>query len=134
MWEDRHQRTISHPTIMPKENMTSPKLPRNVWFDALLTGIKSMHHLQVLKLDDLYVSNISNMVQSLKAFFYLKHFYFRYNYANESIGSYELRHLRQLEGLFLDYSNVDWNFLQCIFPQDFIFVQMRTQWHPSRSR
>ncbi|CAA2956649.1 LRR receptor-like serine threonine- kinase GSO1 [Olea europaea subsp. europaea] len=79
-----------------------------------LTGIKSMHSLQVLKLDSLYVSNISNMVQSLRAFAYLKHFYFRYNYVNGSIGSYDLSHLRRLEGLFLDNSIVDWNFLQSI--------------------
>ncbi|CAA2966837.1 LRR receptor-like serine threonine- kinase GSO1 [Olea europaea subsp. europaea] len=79
-----------------------------------LKGIKSIHSLQVLKLDSLYVSNISNMVQSLRAFSYLKHFYFRHNSVNGSIGSYELGHLRRLEGLFLDNSTVDWNFLQSI--------------------
>ncbi|CAA2956654.1 LRR receptor-like serine threonine- kinase GSO1 [Olea europaea subsp. europaea] len=75
---------------------------------------KSMHSLQVLKLDSLYFANISNVVQSLRAFSYLKHLYFRYNYVNRSIGSYELRHLRRLEGLFLDNSTVDWNFPQSI--------------------
>ncbi|XP_022893119.1 probable LRR receptor-like serine/threonine-protein kinase At4g36180 isoform X2 [Olea europaea var. sylvestris] len=78
-------------------------------------GIKSMHRLRVLKLDGIiFSSNISNMVQSLRAFSYLEHFYFRYNYINESIGTFELRHLRQLEQLFLDYSDVDGNFLQNI--------------------
>ncbi|XP_022893113.1 probable LRR receptor-like serine/threonine-protein kinase At4g36180 isoform X1 [Olea europaea var. sylvestris] len=77
-------------------------------------GIKSMHRLRVLKLDGISVSNISNLVQPLRAFSYLEHFYFRDNYINESIGTFELRHLRLLEGLFLDNSTVDGNLLQSI--------------------
>ncbi|CAA3014515.1 LRR receptor-like serine threonine- kinase GSO1 [Olea europaea subsp. europaea] len=76
--------------------------------------IRSMPSLQVLKLDDVSVSNISNMVQSLRVFSYLKHFYFRNNYINGNIGPYELRHLRSLERLFLDNSAVGGNFLQGI--------------------
>ncbi|CAI9766407.1 unnamed protein product [Fraxinus pennsylvanica] len=53
------------------------------------TGIESMHRLQVLKLNYINVSNISNMVQSMRAFSYLKHFHFRYNYVMGSIGSYD---------------------------------------------
>ncbi|CAA3030610.1 Hypothetical predicted protein, partial [Olea europaea subsp. europaea] len=54
-----------------------------------LTRIKRIHHLQVLKLEGIGVSIISNMVQSLRAFSYLKDFYFWYNHANGSMGSYE---------------------------------------------
>ncbi|CAA2981176.1 LRR receptor-like serine threonine- kinase GSO1 [Olea europaea subsp. europaea] len=115
LYNNKLKGTIQMKDLHALSNLEELDLSRNeVDNFTLPTGIKSVHHLQVLKLDDLYVSNISNMVQSLRAFSYLKHFYFRNNYVNGSIGSYELRHLRRLEGLFLDYSNVDWNFLQSI--------------------
>ncbi|KAL2474044.1 receptor like protein 13 [Forsythia ovata] len=75
--------------------------------------IKTMHNLQVLHLDSINVSNISNMLQSLKAFPYLKNLYLRY--MERPIATiYELRHLSQLEGLSLDGSSLDANFLQKI--------------------
>ncbi|KAL2524688.1 receptor like protein 13 [Abeliophyllum distichum] len=82
-------------------------------------GIKStIHSLQVLYLDGIIVSNISNMLQSLRAFPCLKNLYIRslrYNIAKRSIATiYELRHLSQLEGLFLANSYLDANFLQSI--------------------
>ncbi|KAL2545897.1 receptor like protein 56 [Forsythia ovata] len=77
--------------------------------------IKTMHSLQVLYLDSIIVSNISNMLQSLRAFPYLKNLYLRdYNLKRPIATIYELRHLSQLEGLFLDYSQLDTNFLRSI--------------------
>ncbi|KAL2459861.1 receptor like protein 14 [Forsythia ovata] len=74
---------------------------------------KTMHSLQVLYLDGIIVSNISNMLQSLRAFPYLKNLYLRY--MKIPIATiYELRHLSKLEGLFLDNSHLDANFLQSI--------------------
>ncbi|CAI9760111.1 unnamed protein product [Fraxinus pennsylvanica] len=73
-----------------------------------------MHRLQVLKLSSIFVSNISNMMQAWKEFSDIRHFYFRNNYVNGSIGTYDLRRLRRLEGLFLDNSTVDGNILQSI--------------------
>ncbi|KAL2516778.1 receptor like protein 9 [Abeliophyllum distichum] len=91
--------------------------------------IKTMHSLQVLHLDGIIVSNISNMLQSLRAFPCLKNLYIRNlryiatihgepkssNIVKRSIAPiYELRHLSQLEGLFLANSYLDANFLQSI--------------------
>ncbi|KAL2471206.1 RNI-like superfamily protein [Abeliophyllum distichum] len=77
--------------------------------------IKTMHSLQVLYKDGIIVSNISNMLQSLRAFPYLKNLYLQYNNMKRPIATiYELRHLSQLEGLFMDNSSLDANFLQSI--------------------
>ncbi|KAL2456464.1 receptor like protein 21 [Forsythia ovata] len=76
--------------------------------------IKTVHSLQVLCLDGIFVSNISNMLQSLRAFPHLKNLYLR-RYMKRPIATiYELRHLSQLEGLFLDNSYLDAIFLPSI--------------------
>ncbi|KAL2537377.1 receptor like protein 14 [Forsythia ovata] len=107
-----------------------------------MPDIKTMHSLQVLYLDGIIVSNISNMLQSLRAFPYLKNLYLQYmkrpiatiygepkSFINYQMLNnkcqiifitfqrflfIELRHLSQLEELFLDYSLLDANFLQSI--------------------
>lgn len=53
-----------------------------------VSGIKSMHRLQMVKLNGISVSNISSMVP-IEGILKPKALYVGYNYINGSIGSYD---------------------------------------------
>ncbi|KAL2471225.1 receptor like protein 15 [Abeliophyllum distichum] len=71
--------------------------------------IKTMHSLQVLYLDGIIVSNISNMLQSLRAFPYLKNLYLQYNNMKRPIATIYGTISNSLSSIFtlvvLDISN-----------------------------